>query len=96
MGRASARPIFKNLSQTVIFRMVRARLFESTETEQCGSVGLVATETLEEHHGILRVARLKDDSLMAKGILGIEDAFLLKLLPGIGLKHLAPEIGVVA
>ena len=55
----------------------------------------MATHGLEEYHRILRRAAFKH-FFEFRSALGIEDAFFLKHLEGVGIEHLGPEVGIVA
>ena len=69
---------------------------KTTETKEGLGVGLMAAETLEEYHCVLCIAALEDILLVGIGSLLVDYAVLLEEFPCVGLKHLAPEISIIA
>ena len=78
----------------VIF--IKRNLLEATQAQEGLGIGFLATELLVESHGIVGVAGFKDVATIIVGNVEIHGAFLLEALPTVGLKHLRPQVGVVA
>jgi len=55
----------------------------------------MSAESFEQNHSIFRIAALKDVFLEGICCLLVENTFLLKQLPCISLKHLAPKIRII-
>ena len=68
---------------------------KSALTQQGVGSGTVTAHGLEQHHGIFRGAAF-ENGFQFGGSGGIEHTVLLEHLESVGIKHLGPQICVIA